>query len=104
MRFELHIEGQVFKHKDYQVLKELAEKMIYPYKIYQVWESMLNVKAKRITQEDYAKAFAFMKHREEQKRIKLQNRLRYERNKRLKYERVINPEVTSILNFKTINQ
>jgi hypothetical protein len=99
MRFELHIEGQVFNHKDYQVLKELAEKMIYPYQIFQVFESVLNVKAKRMTQEDYAKAFAFMKHREEQKRIKLQNRLRYERNKRLKYERVINPRSNKYFEF-----
>lgn len=99
MRFELHIEGQVFKSKNYNDLKEFAEKMVFPYRIYQVWESMLNVKAKRMTQEDYAKAFAFMKHREEQKRIKLEKRLKYERAKKKKYESIMRPTSRKYLEF-----
>ena len=42
MRFELHIEGKIFKSDNGLELKELAEKMTFPYVIYGFSESKMN--------------------------------------------------------------
>jgi hypothetical protein len=43
MRFELHIEGQIFDSDDWGELKNLGEKMVFPYVIYGFAESKMNI-------------------------------------------------------------
>lgn len=89
MHFELHIHGRVFKNKDFALLKQTGEMFKFYYEIYQVFESNLNCKATKITQEDYRELFLFQKRKQEEQTRKLKKQLEYEHAKKEKYQRII---------------